>query len=168
MWLGAYSSESRNQEEGFPQGGILSVTLFYVKMDPLADQVPEDIMKSLFVDDFNINKSGRNMPTIVRQLQLAINRIQTWCTENGFKLALTKTKCVHFCHKNDCEDPKLTIGNHNIEVVDKMRFLGVIFDRKLTFQAHINELQEMCGNSINLLKVVCVIPTLGCRPQFQT
>ena len=100
MRLGAYSSESRNQEEGFPQGGILSVTLFYVKMDPLADQVPEDIMKSLFVDDFNINKSGRNMPTIVRQLQLAINRIQTWCTENGFKLALTKTKCVHFCHKN--------------------------------------------------------------------
>ena len=61
---------------------------------------------------------------------------------------------MHFCHKNDCEDPKLTIGNHNIEVVDKMQFLGVIFDRKLTFQAHINELKEKCGNSINLLEVV--------------
>ena len=152
--LGAATSELKVQDEGYPQGGVLSVTLFKVRIDKLADQVPNDIMKSLFVDDFNINKSGQRMHTIVRQLQLAINRISKWCTENGFKLALSKTKCVHFCLKKGCDHPSLSIGDHQIEVVDKMKFLGGILDRKLTYNAHITDLKDRCSNSLNLLRVV--------------
>ena len=32
------------------------------------------------------------------QLQLNLNGIQKWSTENGFKFSRSKTVCMHFCH----------------------------------------------------------------------
>ena len=157
--LGACLSESKDQEEGFPQGGVLSVTLFKIRIDPLADEIPPGIMKSLFVDDLNINKSGRNLNSVVRAIQIAVNKVFNWCTANGFKVALVKTKCIHFTLLRENADIIITIGNnltgvHTIQVVDSTKFLGLIFDRKLTFKKHIEDLKARCNNAINLLKVV--------------
>ena len=157
--LGACLSEPKDQEEGFPQGGVLSVTLFKLRIDPLADEIPPGIMKSLFVDDLNINKSGRNLRSVVRAIQIAVNKIFKWCTANGFKISLIKTKCVHFCLLRGEFDIAITIGDqlsgiHTIQVVASVRFLGIILDRKLTYKEHIEDLKDRCSNSINLLKVV--------------
>ncbi|GBN12421.1 putative RNA-directed DNA polymerase from transposon X-element [Araneus ventricosus] len=44
--------------------------------------------------------------------------------------------------------------NVAIPVVDDIRFLGVVFDRKLTFLPHILHLRKKCERSLNILKVL--------------
>ncbi|GBM17941.1 hypothetical protein AVEN_111090-1 [Araneus ventricosus] len=51
-------------------------------------------------------------------------------------------------------DPVIHIQNIPIPVVDNIRFLGVIFDRKLTFLPHILHLRKKCERSLNILKVL--------------
>ncbi|GFW31179.1 probable RNA-directed DNA polymerase from transposon X-element [Trichonephila clavipes] len=51
-------------------------------------------------------------------------------------------------------DPSIHIGNIQIPVVSEVRFLGVIFDSKLTFLPHVLYLRKKCERSFNILKVL--------------
>ena len=153
--LGSVYSDIHGQETGVPQGSILSVTLFILKINSIADVIPASFEKSLFVDDFSITCSSRNMASIERQLQLCLNKVEKWADENGFKFSKTKTVCMHFCNKRKLHpDPTLTIYNSQIPVVSQTKFFGVIFDSKLNFKAHIDYIRQKCEKAMNLLKVV--------------
>ncbi|GFY11313.1 RNase H domain-containing protein [Trichonephila clavipes] len=92
---------------------------------------------------------------IERQLQTAVNNIVKWCDSNGHSISASKSCCVHFCRKRGIHpDPEIRIRAVQIPVVPDVRFLGVIFDRRLTFLPHILQLRKRCEKSLNLLKVL--------------
>ena len=153
--LGATLSDIYDQEMGVPQGCILSVTLFILKINNIVDIIKSGIDKSLFVDDFSISCMSKSMTVIERQLQSCLNKIESWANENGFRFSKTKTVCMHFCNKRKLHpDPSLTIYNNPIPVVPEARFLGLFFDSKLNFKAHITNLRKKCQSALNLLKVL--------------
>jgi hypothetical protein len=62
---------------------------------------------------------------------------------------------MHFCQQRTLHrDPELTLYGANIPIVDEVKFLGLIFDQKLTFEPHIQYLKQRCLISLNLLRVV--------------
>jgi len=153
--FGTTTSDTHRQEMGVPQGSILSVTLFSVKMNSIVKCLRSGIDCSLYVDDFVICYASKNMQSVERQLQLCLNRLQSWADENGFKFSQTKTVCMHFCHKRHLHpDPTLTLNGVNIPVVEQTKFLGLYFDRKLNFIYHIKTLKRKCHKALNLLKVL--------------
>ena len=153
--VGATLSDMRDQEMGVPQGSILSVTLFNVKINNIVKSISPGTDCSLYVDDFLICYRGKNMNTVERQLQLTINKAHKWATENGFKFFKSKSKCVHFCQmRKHHDDPQLLLDGTPIPVVDEVKFLGVIFDKKLNFISHIKQLKAKCQKALNLMRVV--------------
>ena len=95
------------------------------------------------------------MHTIERQLQQCLDKLHSWTTENGFKFSTSKTKCVHFCKLRKCfDDPVLRLNGCQIPVVEEAKFLGLIFDRKLSFIPHIHALKTKCLKKLNLLRVL--------------
>ena len=71
-------------------------------------------------------------------LQQCINRIEDWALHNGFKFSEPKTQCVHFCQLRKVHnDPELYLYGSLIPVVDEFKFLGIIFDRRLSFIPHV-------------------------------
>ena len=153
--LGSLLSEIHSQEMGVPQGCILSVTLFILKINDIVNVIKPGIDKSLFVDHFSISCMSKSIPVIERQLHANLNKIEKWADENGFKFSKTKTVCMHFCQKRKLHpEPCLQIYGSQIPVVPEAKFLGIIFDKKLNFKAHIDYLRAKCQKSLNLLKVV--------------
>ena len=62
---------------------------------------------------------------------------------------------MHFCQLRKAhDDPVLTLDGTPIPVVEEIKFLGVIFDKKLTFIPHIKKLKAKCRKALNLLRVV--------------
>ncbi|XP_055939430.1 uncharacterized protein LOC129969047 [Argiope bruennichi] len=95
------------------------------------------------------------MHLIERQLQNAVNKLVSWCDKNGHTLSPEKSRCVHFCRKRQLHpEPVINIRGTVIPSADEIRFLGVIFDRKLTFLPHVLHLRERCEKSLNILKVL--------------
>lgn len=153
--VGTVLSRPFVQENGVPQGSVLSVTLFIIKMNSIANVIPPTVSFSLYVDDVQISCSSSNLTLCERQLQLTINRLVKWSTQNGFKFSPEKTVCVPFSRKRGMfPEPSLKMSNHELEVRSEHKFLGLIFDRKLTFSAHIKDLKTRCIKSLNLLKVL--------------
>ena len=62
---------------------------------------------------------------------------------------------MHFCQLRSLHnEPVLKLDGMEIPVVDQYKFLGVIFDRKLSFIPHINYLKAKCQQALQLLRVV--------------
>ena len=153
--VGSSFSDVYEQEQGVPQGSILSPTLFNIKINNIIKCLDDDVNCSLYVDDFLICYRSKDMKTIETKLQNNINKIEKWTVENGFKFSMTRTNCVHFCQEHRLHlDPALKLYNNPIPVVDQAKFLGVIFDKKLSFIPHINTLKLKCQKALNVLKLL--------------
>ena len=150
--VGTTLSDPQGQEKGVAQGSILSVTLFSIKTNDIVKALNPGVDCLLYVDDFLNCYRSKHMHTIERQLQQCLNKIQKWALENGFKFSKTKTQCMHFCQLHN--DPVLKLAGVEIPVVDQYKFVGVIFDRKLSFIPHINYLKAKCHKALQLLRVV--------------
>ena len=144
-----------NKKWGVPQGSILAVTCFIMKINSIVKAIQANMTCSLYVDDFLICYRGKNMNVIERQLQLNLNKLHQWTLHNGFKFSQSKTVCMHFCQLRTLHnEPDLYIGNTAIKVVKETKFLGLIFDNKLNFKPHIKMIKEKCLKALNSLKVV--------------
>ena len=153
--IGSVLSDIFLQEEGVPQGSVLSVTLFSLKINGILNQLPIAVKGSLYVDDLQISYQGKDMLFIERLLQIAINHITSWTNKSGFNFSADKTSCVHFCRLRGIHpDPEVFINHRQISVVDTSHFLGVTFDKKLTFIPHILSLRKKYDKTLNILKVL--------------
>ena len=154
--LNSTLSDPFEQEQGVPQGSILSPTLFNIKINSITSTLRQNTDCSLYVDDFLICYKASSMSTIERQLQLQLNKIQTWANKNGFTFSTSKTFAVHFCRKRKTHaDPTLFLnGNQHIPIKDEARFLGLTFDKKLNFLSHIKKLKNNCHKAMAILKTV--------------
>jgi hypothetical protein len=145
-------SDIHEQEMGVPQGRILSVTLFSKTINSLARVLNDNIEGSPYVDDFLICYRGKNMNTIERQLQLCLNKIEKWAMENEFKFSSLKTVRMHFCIKRGLHPELKLLYNSPTKIVRETKYLGIIFDNKLTFLNHIKMLKNKCIKALNILK----------------
>ena len=153
--MGTTLSDLQDQEEGVPQGSILSVTLFSIKINSNTKALNPGVDCSLYVDDFLICYRSKHIQRIEKQLQQCLNKIHKWANENGFTFSKTKTKCLHFCQLcRPHNDPVLRLDGVNIPIVEGYKFLGVIFDKKLSFIPHIKYLKAKCHKALKLLRVV--------------
>ncbi len=115
------------------QGSILSVTLFAVSIISVIGVLPDGVHSSLYVDDQSISCSVPRMSLVKRKLQLEINRVSKWADVRSFRFSASKT-VMHFCRLLGVyPNPNLYIGNRRISCVEATRYLGIIFDNRLTF-----------------------------------
>ena len=143
------------QEEGVPQGSILSVTLFNIKINSITRCLTPGIDGYLYIDDFCITSRSKYMWTAERQLQQWINKITHWANTNGFNISKSKVRCMHFCQLRKIHnDPLIKLEDTEIPVVNEYKFLRIIINRKLLFISHIKYSKSKNTHAQQLLRVV--------------
>jgi len=151
--IGTTYSRYHTLEQGVPQGGVLSCTLFSLAINGILGCIPENIKASLYVDDLLIYCSGNYIPGLERRLQGAINKISTWADSHGFTFSTPKTNCIHFHRKRSFQTPlKLMLNNAIIPNRESIKYLGMTLDCKMTWKEHIRSLKLECTKRLDLLK----------------
>ena len=130
--VGLTFSNLHKQEEGIHQGNILSVTPFNIEINSITKCLTPGIEDYLYVDDFSITSRSKYMRTAERQLQQCVRKITHWVNTNGFRISKSKTRQ----QRKMQNEPLIKLEDTEIPVVDEYKFLGVIFDWKLTFIFH--------------------------------
>ena len=133
----------------------MSPILFSLKINKIVKSVLKGLEASLFVDDSALCIRAKFLPHAQRLMQLCVNGVQDWVSKNGFKFSTSKTVCMHFCNqRKHFAKPSILLDKTPIKVVTEAKFLGVIFDRTLSYSSHVKYLKTNCLKALDILKVV--------------
>lgn len=123
---------------GLPQGSPMSPILFLLYIEPMVH-----LSSSLFVyaDDTVILASGKSLDECRNMLQQEAEKTIAWGKDSGVSIDVNKTELQYFHRKRRFEEPAIVWGERRIEPNDETRWLGVFFDRKMTFKEHVSHRQ---------------------------
>ena len=140
---------------GVPQGSILGPLLFLLYVNDLqhATNTLETIM---FADDTNLFISGKDIKDIFSKMNRELIKINKWFCANKLSLNETKTVYTFFHPMQKAGDiplklPILKINNHIIKRETFIKFLGVFIDENVTWETHINYLNEKISKNIGIM-----------------
>ena len=108
--IGVTLSFDHIQEQGVPQGSVISCTLFSLALNGILSVIPNNVSGSLYVDDLLIYSVGNYQTALERRVQLAINHVNNWATSHGFKFSTAKTVSILFHRKRKIQPlPQLSL-----------------------------------------------------------
>jgi hypothetical protein len=131
--LGSSLSSIRPSMAGVPQGSVLSPLLYTIYTSDFP--AIQNCMVATFADDTAILSSDKDADNVSRNLQHFLNQIETWCTKWKIKLNTTKSQHVTFTlRRQTC--PPVYFNNVPIPQTTSVKYLGLTFDRRLTWNPH--------------------------------
>jgi len=104
----------------------------------------------MFADDTNIFISGKNLTNITSITNAELKNISIWFSANLLSLNIKKTNYILFGNKKH-PDVSLSINNENITRVYQTKFLGVIIESHLKWNAHITSIANKISKTIGIL-----------------
>ena len=152
--VGASHSEYFVQEEGLPQGSVLSVTLFAIAISKITKQLGSEVHCTLYVDDFTIFVSAATITHSTRIIQIATNNLEKWTETKGMRFSIEKTVAIKFEKRKKGEEPQLILHGSRVQVRESTRYLGLIIDKRLNWKDHVDHLRAKCTSSVDLIKHV--------------
>ena len=92
----------------------------------------------------------------MKVLQRVLEDIEGWASVWGFKISSSKTEAIIFriTRGLKLDNLKLTLFGTTLKFAKKFKFLGMIFDERLTWNEHIKYLIERCNKDMNVLRLV--------------
>ena len=151
-------SDVITQEYGLVQGGVLLPLLFNVAIDAMFTDVSRRISYAIYADDCTIWSQGRDLQTLYKDIQQALNEVGRWARMNGFTFSADKSRAVLFRRSLRRVDvglyPTLRINGNPIPMTERVKYLGVWLDDKLNLRAHVVYTKAKALQRISLLKCI--------------
>lgn len=148
-----YSEQYPNQN-GIPQGSPISVILFLISYNKLANiiHLHKNLNFIAYADDFHILiKFHKYQKNIQHNLDLLFSKINEWCASSGASLSTNKCKHLHICKKHHCQC-SIHTSNFTLKEATTLRTLGLTLKKKYKWNDHINKLTTSLNNTLNVPK----------------
>ena len=146
-------------QNGTPQGSVLSAFLFNIVMEEILLKLNLNNINSgvafCYADDLIIINISSTFEKLKNMLQDNLSKIGKITKSLGLMIEPSKTVAMYF--NSNLPENCLTICNKLIKWVTNHKFLGIIFDNKLTFSKHIDFIVGRCNKRINILKSIASI-----------
>ena len=132
---------------GVPQGSILGPLLFLLFINDLPDATKFYV--KLFADDTFLCFQDKDFDILEHNVNIELNKVFTWLASNKLTLNISKSKYMVFSKKRTVPELKIYLNNIALERCNTYKYLGVFFDHKLDWKAHIehisNKISRSCG-----------------------
>ena len=152
VFVNGVSSDIRYITSGVPQGSVLGPLLFLIYINDLPN-ISKILNFYLFADDTNIYYEAQTPEKLELVINKELKKLHTWLIVNRLSLNIEKTNFVVFHPYNKPLKHKITlkIQNKAISEKDHVKYLGIMIDSGLTWQAQIDQVSKKMSRAIGLL-----------------
>ena len=151
-----HKSRSFRVRRGVPQGSVLGPVLFSLFINDVPASLPSSVSCSLYADDLAIWSSSPSVPTAVEATQGALIRLEHWSEYWCLPLNPSKCEASFFSvdpHQANLQPNILLLGSR-LRFNPTPTFLGVTFDRTLSFSKHVSSLKVMYFPRLKALRCI--------------
>jgi Reverse transcriptase (RNA-dependent DNA polymerase) len=151
-------SNSVDVNIGVPQGSVLGPLLFILYINDLPSNL-RDVLIKIFADDTLISASGKTFEQAAYKINTNLEVANEWLKNNKVKLNAEKSKCMVLTKSKksltalqpNINDTPINIDGKVLEMVNVIKYLGVMIDNNLKFDDHVSYVIKKAGTKINYL-----------------
>jgi len=142
----------RNVTKGCPQGSCCGPGFWNIMYNALLNLNYSIHTKVIaFADDLAVLTKGKTTSEAEAFANSDLAKIENWAKDNKMQFNETKSKAMLISRKRNTEGINIYINNRKLEMVKEMKYLGIYFDNRFTFNKHIANLAENSANLIHML-----------------
>jgi hypothetical protein len=142
-----YVKVQKRVTNGCPQGSCCGPGFWNVLYNSLLNLKITSHPKAIaFADDLIVLTRGDSVVEAENYTNIEMTKIQEWATNNKINFNENKSKVMLMTRRRRKEEKKIEIyvNNKTLQQVNKLKYLGIIFDNKLLFNEHIKYMEEKC------------------------
>ena len=133
---------------GVFQGSSSGPLLFTIFANDLSLHAP-DTHVTQYADDTQVFISDvkRNLPSLILRMESTLTSLASWFHAHGLKLNTSKTEILLLGTRQNTRDlspVSVWVGGETIRENRCVKNLGVLFDRHLTWDAHVSDVVRSC------------------------
>ena len=145
--MNGFLSDKISPVAGVPHGSVRSPLLFLICVNVLPKPHHRQNSKSQFADGTALWAASKNVQFAAKLLRKDLRKLVKWCAKWRIKLNPEKTKVIIFSRSSLARnsEPILKLYSERLKIYPQMKFLGITFDSKFTFQKHFEEILGRCN-----------------------
>ena len=140
--------------KGLPQGSVLSPLLCSLYTYDLEHTVNSFCQILQYADDLTLYLPTKSLEDAVNRLTSALGYLSDWLLKHGLSLSAPKSSVVVFSKKRFIPLVSISVDGTNIPQENKVKFLGVWLDSKLSGIPHTDYISQKCEKNINVLRAL--------------
>jgi hypothetical protein len=143
LWFNSSTTESFPTRTGIPQGSPLSPILYLLYNSDLLDIPQQNELGLGFIDDIAFGVSGTTATDNSVRLEEMLSIVEDWRQKHGAHFETSKYFLIHFTRdKRKNTEAPVSVNGTQVLPATEAKYLGVIFDKALKYEAHVRKLTE--------------------------
>jgi ribonuclease HI len=153
---GARTTKVRSQNGGLPQGSSLSCLIFLLTLDSVQSVIDSfklyGVRCCAYADDLVVWITGSSPRKMAAVLQKLVDRVVSHLESCGHSINIDKCEVLTFTLKKKLGIKPLKIHNLAVKEVSKVKYLGVILDKKLSWVHHVSHIASKLNVKMEIFK----------------